>query len=239
MSPRVLSDAELEALSGWPTEVARSDLVEHFTLDVGDLRWVRSHRGAATRLGLGVQLCALRFLGFVPSALASAPAEAVQRVAERVGVSPSALARYAADVDGRLRRLHVASVIERAGWRSCGASERKRLADWLVARAVEHDDASLLFAQALAHLRAERIVRPGLDRLLREVAAARALADREVHWRLRPELHAQRCAQLDALVVNDPALGMAPLTWLDKGAPSSSPDAIKAEVAKIAYLAPR
>jgi hypothetical protein len=32
---------------------------------------------------------------------------------------------------------------------------------------------------------------------------------------------------------------MAPLTWLDKGAPSSSPDAIKAEVAKIAYLAPR
>jgi len=236
VAPRVLSDAELEALAGWPPEVARSDLVEHFSLDVGDLRWVRSHRGAATRIGLGLQLCALRFLGFVPSGLAAAPAEAVRRVAERVGVSPSALARYVADVDGRLRRRHVASVIERAGWRSCGASERKRLADWLVARAVEHDDASLLFAQALAHLRAERIVRPGLDRLLREVAAARALADREVHWRLRPELDAQRCAELDALVVNDPALGMSPLTWLDKGAPSSSPEAIKAEVAKLAYL---
>jgi hypothetical protein len=232
----ILSDAELEALAGWPPEVPRSDLVEYFTLDVGDLRWVRSHRGTATRLGLGIQLCALRYLGFVPSGLASAPAEVVRRLAERVGVAPSALARYVATVDGRLRRLHVASVVERAGWRSCRRSERKRLADWLLARALEHDDASLLFAQSLEHLRAEHVVRPGLDRLLREVAEARALADREVHWRLRPQLHAERCTQLDALVTNDPALGMAPLTWLDKGAPSSSPEAIKSEVAKIAYL---
>ncbi len=236
MAPRVLSDAEVEALQGWPPEVARSDLVEHFSLDVGDLRWVRSHRGAATRLGLGLQLCALRFLGFVPAELASTPAEVTQRVAERIGVAPGALARYVAEVDGRLRRLHVASVLERAGWSSCGRSERKRLADWLVARAIEHDDASLLFAQALQHLRAERIARPGLDRLLREVGEARALAEREVHWRLRPQLDAERCAQLDALAANDPALGMAPLTWLDKGAPSAAPEAIKAEVAKLAYL---
>ncbi len=34
----------------------------------------------------------------------------------------------------------------------------------------------------------------------------------------------------------DPELGMAPLTWLDKGATSPSPEAIKAEVAKLAYL---
>lgn len=65
MAPRALSNSDLEALRGWPPEVAPSDLVEYFALDVGDLRWVRSHRGAATRLGLGVQLCALRFLGFV------------------------------------------------------------------------------------------------------------------------------------------------------------------------------
>jgi TnpA family transposase len=236
VAPRVLSDAELEALQGWPPEVARSDLVEHFSLDVGDLRWVRSRRGAPTRLGLGLQLCALRFLGFVPAELASTPAEVTERVAERIGVAPAALARYVAEVDGRLRRLHVASVLERAGWSSCGRSESKRLADWLVARAIEHDDASLLFAQALQHLRAERIVRPGLDRLLREVGNARALAEREVHWRLRPQLDAERCAQLDALAANDPALGMAPLTWLDKGAPSAAPEAIKAEVAKLAYL---
>ena len=236
MAPRALSDADLEALRSWPPEVAHSDLVEYFTLDVDDLRWVRSHRGAATRLGLAVQLCGLRFLGFVPADLASTPPDVTQRLAERVRVAPSALSRYVATVDGRLRRLHVASVVERAGWRSCGRSERKRLADWLVARALEHDDPSLLFAQALEHLRAEHVVRPGLDRLQREIAEARAVAHREILWRLRPELSPECCAQLDALATNDPELGMAPLTWLDKGAVSSTPDAIKAEVAKLAYL---
>ena len=236
MAPRALSDADLETLRSWPPEVAHSDLVEYFTLDVDDLRWVRSHRGAATRLGLAVQLCGLRFLGFVPADLASTPPDVTQRLAERVRVAPSALSRYVATVDGRLRRLHVASVVERAGWRSCGRSERKRLADWLVARALEHDDPSLLFAQALEHLRAEHVVRPGLDRLQREIAEARAVAHREILWRLRPELSPECCAQLDALATNDPELGMAPLTWLDKGAVSSTPDAIKAEVAKLAYL---
>jgi len=232
----VLSDADLESLTSWPPEVAHSDLVEYFTLDVGDLRWVRSHRGAAARLGLAVQLCGLRFLGFVPAELTTTPAEVTGRLAERVGVAPVALARYVTDVDGRLRRLHVASVIERAGWRSCGAGERKRLADWLLSRALEHDDAPLLFGQTLEHLRAERIVRPGLDRLLRTVGEARAAADKELHWRLRPQLWEARCARLDALVNTDPDLGMAPLTWLDKGATNPSPEAVKAEVAKLGYL---
>lgn len=102
MAPRVLSDAELEALTSWPSEVAHSDLVEYFTLDVDDLRWVRSHRGAASRLGLAVQLCGLRFLGFVPADLTTTPAEVTGRLAERVGVAPLALARYVGEVDGRL-----------------------------------------------------------------------------------------------------------------------------------------
>ncbi|MDQ6784547.1 MAG: Tn3 family transposase [Actinomycetota bacterium] len=239
MASGVLSQSDLDRLRGWPSEVGRSDLVEYFALDVGDLRWVRSHRGSATRLGLGVQLCALRFLGFVPADLASTPGEVTQRLAERIGIGVSALDRYVDEVDGRLRRLHVASVVERAGWRSCGRAERKALGDWLVVRALEHDDAPLLFAQALEHLRAERIVRPGLDRLGREVADARTVADREGHWRLRPQLGPSRCAQLDALMAKDAELGMAPLTWVNKGAPSSSPETIKAEVAKLGYLRER
>src|SRR5437899_10004194 len=66
MPPRSLSDAEIEGLTGWPAEVAASDLVAFFTLGVDDLRWVRSHRGAANRIGLATQLCALGYLGFIP-----------------------------------------------------------------------------------------------------------------------------------------------------------------------------
>jgi Domain of unknown function (DUF4158) len=46
-----------------------------------------SARAAGDRLGLAVQPCALRFLGFVPANLTAAPAEVVERLAKRVGVA--------------------------------------------------------------------------------------------------------------------------------------------------------
>ena len=111
-------------------------------------------------------------------------------------------------------------VVDQAGWRTCGRGEWKALGDWLVARALEHDAPSVLFAQALDQLRAERVVRPGLDRLARAVATARVAAGEESYRRLGPELTPERCEQLDALLVTDPDLGVARLVWLNDGATS-------------------
>ncbi len=128
MATRVLSDVELEQLATWPPEVAHSDLAACFTLSITDVRWLRSFRSpraAADRLGLAVQLCALPFLGFIPADLAATPAQVVERLAERIGVSPGALARYVGEVSGRSRREHVETVVARAGWRPCGRGEWK------------------------------------------------------------------------------------------------------------------
>ena len=167
MASRVLSDNELEQLSTWPPEVPRSDLVAYFTLSLEDRRWVRSHRGAVERIGLAVQLCGLGYLGFVPTDLAGVPREVVQSVAKQIGVARATFTRYVRQVDGRTRRRHVAAVVQQAGWRVCGPGQWKALWDWLTARALEHDTPSVLFRQALAQLRADRVVRPGLDRLMR------------------------------------------------------------------------
>ena len=120
-----------------------------------------------------------RVLGLRPRNLAGVPPEVVQFVAKQVGAAPASFTRYARDVDGRTRRRHVAAVVEQAGWRTCGRGEWKALGDWLVARALEHDAPSVLFAQALGQLRAERVVRPGLDRLARAVGTARVAAGEE------------------------------------------------------------
>ncbi len=193
MANKVLSDDELEQLSSWPAEVARSDLVAYFTLSVEDRRWVRSHRGAVERIGLAVQLGGLAFLGFVPDDLTGTPGEVVAWVAGQVSVAAATFNRYATGVDGRTRRRHLAAVVERAGWRVCGPGEWKVLGDWLTVRALEHDTPSVLFRQALNQLRADRVVRPGLDRLMRAVATARVTAQDEIRRRLDPELSARRC----------------------------------------------
>ncbi|MEA2232866.1 MAG: hypothetical protein QOD83_2682 [Solirubrobacteraceae bacterium] len=227
---------ELKRLSNWPGEVARSDLAAHFTLSLEDLRWLRSHRGAGERIGLAVQLAALRFLGFIPDELAETPGEVARHIGKQIGVAATTFARYAREVDGRTRRRHVATAVEHAGWRTCGPGDWTLLARWLTERALEHDTPSILFGQALDQLRAERIVRPGLDRLTRTVATARAGGRREIRRRLDPELTPARCKDLDELLVTDPGLGVARLVWLNAGATSASSDAAKMEVAKLAYL---
>lgn len=236
MAGKVLSDEEAEQLSNWPPEVARSDLVAHFTLSIQDRRWVRSHRGAAERIGMAVQLCGLGYLGFVPAELAATPREVVAFVAKQIGVAVAAFTRYAREVDGRTRRRHVAAVVEQAGWRVCGPGEWKALGDSLTARALEHDTPSVLFRQALAQLRTDLVVRPGLDRLMRAVSKARVTAQEEIRRRLDPELTSARCDQLDALVATDAELGVARLVWLNDGATSASAEWVKLEVAKLAYL---
>lgn len=236
MGTKVLSDDELEQLSTWPPGVAHSDLVAHFTLSVEDRRWVRAHRGATERIGLAVQLAALGFLGFVPADLAGTPRVVVALVAKQVGVAVASFSRYAREVDGRTRRRHVAAVVDQAGWRLCGPGDWKALGDWLTARALEHDTPSVLFRQALQQLRTDRVVRPGLDRLMRAVSAARVTAHAEIRRRLDPELTPERCEQLDALVATDPDLGVARLVWLNDGATTASAEWIKTEVAKLDYL---
>ncbi|MHB8619940.1 MAG: DUF4158 domain-containing protein [Chloroflexota bacterium] len=213
MADKVLSDEETEQLGSWPPEVARSDLVAHFTLSIEDRRWVRSHRGAAERIGLAVQLCGLRYLGLVPADLPSTPREVVVFVAGQIGIAAATFTRYAREVDGRSRRRHVAAVVQQAGWWECGRGEWKSLGDWLTIRALEHDTPSVLFRQALGQLRTDRVVRPGLDRLMRAVSTARVTATDEIRRRLDPELPPERCAELDALVVTDAELGVAPLVW--------------------------
>lgn len=71
---------------------------------------------------------------------------------------------------------------------------------------------------------------------MRAIGTARVAAWEELDWRLRPLLTPDLREALDALVVTDPARGVAPLVWFSEGATSASPEAIKAEIAKLAYL---
>ncbi len=127
------------------------------------------------RNGLALQLSTLPWLGFVPDDLSSPPAAAVRRLAAQLGVEPDALASYGGWED-RTRRDHLREVLGRLGWRTAGTGELKALDDFLLARALEHDRPTLLVQLACDHLRAERVVRPGVVALMRRVAAARERA---------------------------------------------------------------
>ena len=235
MTPTPSTRTAKTHVSAQPHDVAHSDLVSYFYLSLEDIRWLRAHYIPVNRLALALRLTGLPYLGFVPDPL-DAPIAVARYVADQIGVSPLGLDEYATAAE-RTRREHTAAVISYLGWSVCGRGEWKQLGDWLVARAIEHDIPSVLFRQALTYLRAERIVRPGLDRLARAVASARVTAAQDIHRMLSPILTPTVCQRLDSLIGSpDPQIGAARLVWLHTGASSASPRSTREEIQKLDFL---
>jgi hypothetical protein len=72
--------------------------------------------------------------------------------------------------------------------------------------------------------------------VVKRVAHAREEAQRETFARLAHEFTDVRCAALDGLLVTDPEVKTTRLRWLATGPVEASPAAVKAEVAKLAFL---
>ena len=84
MPASIFSETELARLASFPEEIPGDDLIRAFTLTGADRDLVAIRRGAANRLGLALQLCALRYLGFVPRNLSAAPRSAACFVADQL-----------------------------------------------------------------------------------------------------------------------------------------------------------
>jgi Domain of unknown function (DUF4158) len=65
-------------------KIAESDLIRYFTLLGSDLEFVRRQRGDYNRLGFTFQICALRYLGFAPDDLTTAPPTAISFLADQL-----------------------------------------------------------------------------------------------------------------------------------------------------------
>jgi hypothetical protein len=89
-----LTAADRDQLLRFPPSISETDLISFFTLTKEDRRFVKRHYGASGQLGVALQLCALRFLGFIPDDLESAPEMAISFLARQLEIPIEALADY-------------------------------------------------------------------------------------------------------------------------------------------------
>ena len=206
-------------------------------LSEADQQAIHQHREAHTRLGFALQLCALRYLGFAPDDLGTAPAAAVAYIAQQLGVVPQGLHAYG--VRRPTRTVHFQQVQQHLHFRLATPLDMYALQTWLVERALEHDKPTLLLQLACDKLRREQIVRPGITRLERLVATAREQAHRETWQRLLPLLPPERQAFLDALLTPEADTGRTRLSWLRQEATAHSAPQIVATLEKVTFLLER
>jgi TnpA family transposase len=229
-----LTEAERERLSRFPGYIPEDDLSVFFLLSETDHQAVNRQHDDHTRLGFALQLCTLRYLGFVPQDLGTAPSSAVGYVAEQLHVRPEVIEAYGSRI--ATRTTHLQQVQRHLGFRRATPLDVYALQTWLLARALEHDKPTLLLQLACDKLRREHIVRPGITRLERCVATARQQAHDETWRRLEPLLSTERHAFLDGLLTPEPPTGRTSHSWLRQEAVSPAASQIIATLKKIVFL---
>src|SRR5499425_3178734 len=91
MSTSFLTAAERDRWQRFPDTIPQDDLAVYFLLSDDDTREANRQREPCNRLGYVLQLCALRYLGFVPTDFTATPGVAVTFVAEQLRLAPQGL----------------------------------------------------------------------------------------------------------------------------------------------------
>jgi TnpA family transposase len=228
------TEVEQERLNSFPAEIQPGDVIAFFTLTDADLKLVKQHHGEANRLGFALQLCALRYLGFIPDDLKGAPNSAVGFLARQLSASAEAITGYGKR--GHTQSDHALEIQSHLGFRRVTDDEWIEIEKWLTARAMEHDRPLLLLSMLCERLHATKLVRPGITLLERAVSAARGRAQDEL-WRLiAPLLNQTDKAGLDRLLVIAENSSVTPLTQYRTGAVSYSASSILKVLEKIVEL---
>lgn len=218
-----------------PATLSETDVRQHFYLTQADLAAVSQQRRDSNRLGWAVQLGLVRLMGYLPEDWPQqVPRPLVQFVGQQLGTAPEALATYGERA--ATRSEHLQQVLTYLGFRKWQPLDGPGLEAWLLERALEHDQPRLLLQAACQKLRQDRLLRPAISVLEHLVSQALLQTDAATYQRLAPLLTLTVEAQLDALLLLDPALRVTPHRWLCQPATANTPAAINQALAKLTYL---
>jgi TnpA family transposase len=212
MPVQFLSEAEHERLNRFPNEIPTEDCFTFFFLSKEDLIEIDKQRSDSSRLGFALQLCALRYMGFVPHDLKSVPSRTLRYVADQLQVSTAELDNY----DAGNRKEHLRASHIHVGLRRATELDGLGLEKWLLERALEHDQPTVLFKLASEHLKQQQIARLGTARLARMVSTARSQAQEATYRILQPLLTEECRTLLNKLLEVNETLKRTDLFWLQR-----------------------
>ncbi len=230
MPNELVEPRRFKALAGeWTSE----ELGRYFWLTPDDLLQVRTCRGAANRLGFALNLLLLRFLHCPLPDVAQAPSRIVQFVAMQLNVHPEVLADYSARRP-QTRDEHLVQIRSYLQLRPYSREgDDPRLAEFLLARALQRDDPAVLLEEAEEWLRDEGILYPAESTIQKLIAQARPQAESQLFAHITRHLTAAQVQAVEELLHRDQGKRGSTLAWLKEPAVKATPASIKMLLAKL------
>jgi hypothetical protein len=191
----LLTDAQRAALLALPTD--ETALIRHYTLSDDDRRLIARRRRPDTRLGLALQLCAVRYPGRLLRPGEPIPMEVASFIAAQLDVPPDALANFARRAPTRYEQL---GVLRRTyGLVDLTHPHRQELQDWLRGVALITIDGVAVVAALAEEMRRRRIIIPGVTVLERLAAEVISTADNRIITSIADRLRLEQRRRLDVL----------------------------------------
>ena len=204
-------------------EPTADQLARYFHLDDTDKAFIRSRRGDHMRLGVALQLGAVRYLGTFLDDLTEVPPRVSAFVGKQIGVAPGA--NITAYQSSQWRWRHEKEIRDRYGYQGFNDPFLQfRLNRWLYALCwTGTDRPSVLFDRSIAWLLANKVLLPGLTVLERAVARVRSRANERLWQRLTMQVTLEQRARLEQLLVVTETNRTSPLDRLRDGPVLQSP----------------
>jgi TnpA family transposase len=181
MPVEFLSDEQAAGFGRFAGELSQSDLDRFFYLDDADRDLVAVRRGDHNRLGFAVQLGTVRFLGAFLADPLDVPWGVVEYLAAQLEMTdPLVVRKYTQRVP--TANEHAREIRANYGYRDLDGPLGEELTLFVYSRAWTHGERStVLFEQATAWLRRERVLLPGVSVLTRLVAQVRDQATADLY----------------------------------------------------------
>ena len=216
---RLLTDAQRANLLALPTREV--DLIQHHTLAPEDLQLAATRRHPETKLGLALQLCALRLPGRLLRPGELIPSEPLAFIAEQIKVPADSLAAFARRGPTRYEQLRL--LYRTYGYQELTQPNREALTAWLLPIARETTAGLALVKALLGEMRRRRIVIPGISVVERLAATVLRDAERDVWATIVGRLGANNVRRLEALLDEKEHDRQSRFAWLRE--PAARPGA--------------
>ena len=218
-----------------PEELDPDHVRRYFALSERDLTEVHTCRGARNKIAFAVQLCCLRWFGFLLPNMERVPKVVVEAAAQQLNVDPSTdMTGYPQSRDTWIE--HPERIRMYLGFKKCDELQRLRLLNHLTEQAMQLAKSTALTDLACRWLYAEKVVRPA-GRTIKEICGTAAESALErVFATLSGELTIEQQELIDELLALLSENGTSRLDSYKALPKRESPDAVLEIVERIASL---
>ena len=184
-------------------DIDLEELSKYFVLSPSDLAEIKDCRGAVNKVGFAIQLCCLRWFGYLLPDLRNAPSTIVERLMQQLGITDLVdLSPYPQSEN--TRTSHPERIREYLGFQRCDELPRLRLLNYLTDQVINLPRTADLIDVSCEWLYDQKIVRPATRTLQEIITEAKTLGMERVYRLTGDKLTGEQKTMIDQLVEANP-----------------------------------